>query len=48
MKQIQFDLFPGKSLTLLLFKDVKNAAQIRERVREAQLPAAAMNPLLVF
>eukprot|EP00700_Malawimonas_jakobiformis_P002494 EC724256.1.p1 GENE.EC724256.1~~EC724256.1.p1 ORF type:complete len:174 (+),score=29.06 EC724256.1:95-616(+) len=42
-----FPLFPGRTLTTYLYRNVSNAKEIREKVLSGHLPAAALDPTLL-
>lgn len=43
----ELELFPDHSVTQLLFKEVKNAAELRQSAVEGKLNAALINPTMV-
>lgn len=47
MKRYELELFPGHSITLLLFKNVTNGAEIKNAVLQDTLPGAGVDARLV-
>lgn len=41
------ELFPGQAVTQLLFRDVKNCAELRKMAVEGQIVGALINPTMV-
>lgn len=48
MKTINLDLFPGRTLSLLFYKNIRNAPSLKEKVLSDQLPAAIIDPAYVM
>eukprot|EP00698_Gefionella_okellyi_P008421 TRINITY_DN208_c0_g1_i1.p2 TRINITY_DN208_c0_g1~~TRINITY_DN208_c0_g1_i1.p2 ORF type:complete len:172 (-),score=29.98 TRINITY_DN208_c0_g1_i1:691-1206(-) len=47
MKTVTFDLFPGRTLSLFLFKDVNNAAVLKKRLMAGELVLSLIDPKMI-
>lgn len=45
--QQELELFPGRSVSLLLFNGVQNAAALRKKAMEGAVEGALLNPAMV-
>ena len=41
------ELYPDQSVTQMLFKEVKNAAELRQKAMDGKIYAALINPTMV-